>query len=513
MHLQLRPGRRRGADAEPPGREPRGRHGDAGGRSGGTRHRWGSAASSGATSTGSCSRRSSATATRRYETANALALDLERHLEHKPVVARPPTLGYTAGKFVRRHRLGVSVAAAAVAALVVLRRRHRARAEPRRARGRQGAGDQRLPRGHAQVGRPVAGRRAADHGGRSAQGRRRAGQRGQHPGPARRRLDQAHDRHRASSASAASPRPTRCCARRWRSGSRGPARRARRPPELLRSGRALSSPGQVRLRGDRVRARAGDRRRRCGAGRHAGGRQPARPGGRGQRHGRVRGGATRSRTRRWGSSAGSHGERHLSVAAAMARRLEHAARHAGSCRRPTRPARAAIAMLRELGLERNPQMVADPQRPGAEPRLPGRQRGGAARCCTRWWRSTRRSSAPRIPTWRPTWRTSGWCTTSAGFADSNIGRARPGAGDAAGRARGRQPGHRPQTLQPRVDGVRRGDYAAAEPLYEEALDRMRRAYGPEHTDVVWATASRWGGTSTISAARRGGAKPAAGRSG
>ena len=36
---------------------------------------------------------------------------------------------------------------------------------------------------------------------------------------------------------------------------------------------------------------------------------------------------------------------------------------------------------------------------------------------------------------------------------------------------------------------RRGDYAAAEPLYEEALTRMRRAYGPEHTDVVWATAS------------------------
>jgi hypothetical protein len=32
---------------------------------------------------------------RRYETANALALDLERHLASKPVSARPPTLGYT----------------------------------------------------------------------------------------------------------------------------------------------------------------------------------------------------------------------------------------------------------------------------------------------------------------------------------------------------------------------------------------------------------------------------------
>jgi eukaryotic-like serine/threonine-protein kinase len=55
----------------------------------------------------------------RYETANALALDIERHLEHKPVVARPPTLGYTAAKFVRRHRLGVSVLATAVVALAI----------------------------------------------------------------------------------------------------------------------------------------------------------------------------------------------------------------------------------------------------------------------------------------------------------------------------------------------------------------------------------------------------------
>ena len=57
---------------------------------------------------------------RRYETANALGLDLQRHLEDKPVVARPPTALYTAGKFVRRHRLAVSVVATAAAALVVL---------------------------------------------------------------------------------------------------------------------------------------------------------------------------------------------------------------------------------------------------------------------------------------------------------------------------------------------------------------------------------------------------------
>ena len=68
---------------------------------------------------------------RRYETANALALDLERHLEHKPVAARPPTLGYITTRFVRRHRLGVSVLATAVVALVagvtgIMRERDRA---------------------------------------------------------------------------------------------------------------------------------------------------------------------------------------------------------------------------------------------------------------------------------------------------------------------------------------------------------------------------------------------------
>ncbi len=57
---------------------------------------------------------------RRYDTANALALDIERHLEHKPVVARPPTLAYTASRFVRRHRLGVAVAVTAAVGLAVM---------------------------------------------------------------------------------------------------------------------------------------------------------------------------------------------------------------------------------------------------------------------------------------------------------------------------------------------------------------------------------------------------------
>jgi serine/threonine-protein kinase len=45
---------------------------------------------------------------RRYDTANALAADLERSLANEPVLARPPSRGYQARKFVRRHTVGVA---------------------------------------------------------------------------------------------------------------------------------------------------------------------------------------------------------------------------------------------------------------------------------------------------------------------------------------------------------------------------------------------------------------------
>ncbi len=35
---------------------------------------------------------------RRYETANGLAMDLQRHLNNEPVVARPPSSGLPAAK-------------------------------------------------------------------------------------------------------------------------------------------------------------------------------------------------------------------------------------------------------------------------------------------------------------------------------------------------------------------------------------------------------------------------------
>jgi tetratricopeptide (TPR) repeat protein len=56
---------------------------------------------------------------RRYETANGLALDLRHHLADEPVLARPPLATYQIAKFVRRHRRGVSALALIILALVV----------------------------------------------------------------------------------------------------------------------------------------------------------------------------------------------------------------------------------------------------------------------------------------------------------------------------------------------------------------------------------------------------------
>ena len=54
----------------------------------------------------------------RYETANGLAMDLQRYLADEPVVARPPSARYRMAKFVRRNRAGV--VAAAVVTLAIL---------------------------------------------------------------------------------------------------------------------------------------------------------------------------------------------------------------------------------------------------------------------------------------------------------------------------------------------------------------------------------------------------------
>ncbi|HYT95604.1 MAG TPA: protein kinase, partial [Gemmataceae bacterium] len=55
---------------------------------------------------------------RRYETANGFALDVQRYLADEPVLACPPSVGYRLRKFVRRNK--VALATAAVVGVAVL---------------------------------------------------------------------------------------------------------------------------------------------------------------------------------------------------------------------------------------------------------------------------------------------------------------------------------------------------------------------------------------------------------
>ena len=78
---------------------------------------------------------------RRYVTADQLAEDVRRHLEHRPVRARTPTTGYLLSRFFARHRLGASLTAvivvgACIGVVAVLREAriaetHRAQADKR----------------------------------------------------------------------------------------------------------------------------------------------------------------------------------------------------------------------------------------------------------------------------------------------------------------------------------------------------------------------------------------------
>lgn len=56
---------------------------------------------------------------RRYESAGALAEDLQRFLQHKPVEARPPSIAYLMRRFTRRHRGPVFAGAALLTALLL----------------------------------------------------------------------------------------------------------------------------------------------------------------------------------------------------------------------------------------------------------------------------------------------------------------------------------------------------------------------------------------------------------
>jgi serine/threonine protein kinase/tetratricopeptide (TPR) repeat protein len=56
--------------------------------------------------------------TRRYETANGLAMDIQRHMENEPVQARPPSAGYRLQKTWQRNKTAFAVATLIAAVLV-----------------------------------------------------------------------------------------------------------------------------------------------------------------------------------------------------------------------------------------------------------------------------------------------------------------------------------------------------------------------------------------------------------
>ena len=56
---------------------------------------------------------------RRYETANGLAADLQRHLRNEVVIARPPTTAYLLGKLIKRNKLAFMAAAAVAISLFI----------------------------------------------------------------------------------------------------------------------------------------------------------------------------------------------------------------------------------------------------------------------------------------------------------------------------------------------------------------------------------------------------------
>jgi serine/threonine protein kinase len=58
--------------------------------------------------------------TRRYASASELAADVNRHLKTEPVIARPPSLMYGAGKFVRKYRVPLIAVALGVGISMVV---------------------------------------------------------------------------------------------------------------------------------------------------------------------------------------------------------------------------------------------------------------------------------------------------------------------------------------------------------------------------------------------------------
>ncbi len=433
---------------------------------------------------------------RRYETANALALDLERHLEHKPVTARPPTLGYTTAKFVRRHRLSVSVLATAAVALVVgvtgiMRERDRSAQEAAKARGisnflvdllksadpwQGGARQTTVVDALAEGVKQVNAGRIADPV-VAASVRRTIATAYQGLG----RLAEAETLYRETL--------------RERLARAGPA-----SEETAESwndlGIMLTSQGKLDS-AEVALGRALEIRRGHGGA------------------DTVMAGTlldlsdlanTKGEAARGDSLAHEAlaiirrvaGERDLAVATAMAR-VQSTQLGAGELAKAESTGRAAAAMLRELGLERHPQMVPIL----SDLSITLANRGELTEALAVAHQTVALDSA-LFGTAHPYLATHlenlGYVYDHAGFGDSAKMMVEQVLAMRRALLRDDNPAIGRTLFNLASLEHDMGSYAAAEPLYEEALLRMRRAYGPEHPDVVFATG--WLGRNQFYVGRR-----------
>lgn len=58
--------------------------------------------------------------TRRYETVNALTLDIQRFKDHEPVRARPPSITYLCRRWIRRHKIAFAMSSVVAIALILV---------------------------------------------------------------------------------------------------------------------------------------------------------------------------------------------------------------------------------------------------------------------------------------------------------------------------------------------------------------------------------------------------------
>ena len=424
--------------------------------------------------------------TRRYDTANALASDIERYLGNKPVVARPPTLAYTASKFVRRHRLGVSVLATAAVALIVgltsvARERNRAEREAAKAQAisgflqdmlrsadpwqggaRQTTVDEAL---HAGVERVNAG--SIGDPLVAASIKRTIG--GVYLGLGR--PNEADTLIRAALAE----------------------RLARTGPSSVETAESYSDLGGLYAYQGKMDSAVTAYERALGIYRRRLGSEDTLVAGTlldladvtNDAGDRLRADSLANEALR--ILRGAYGERHEAVVSALGRK-QSAELGTGNLAQAESTGRAAIAILRDLGRERDPQAV-----PILNDLALTRMYQGDSTEALVLMRQVVALDTALFGTSHPYLASHlenlGLVYQSAGYPDSTrivvaqalaIRRAVLGSDNPAiGRS----------LFNLAAIEYGEGRYAAAEPLYEEALPLMRRAYGAEHTDVVYATGS------------------------